>query len=237
MKPKPRLAHPPNAQAGFTIIESLLAIIVVGILIVAIGPVIALSAATRIQARRIEWATQASRTYLDGIQGQTIAPPPLQPVPATTKKNYTDALNSILPPDVTGGLTCAVRTQTGASPTDLGSGYCTTPAPTAQFALYCVDGDNNNACTTDSQRDFLIQAAGVSATGNPTQGYLLGIRVYRADGFKGTDPLKKTDPGATSVKAKTFAGGLGDRKAPIIETITEVIDSDTTFDDLRSIIK
>jgi prepilin-type N-terminal cleavage/methylation domain-containing protein len=54
-------------QAGFTIIESLVAIVVLAILMSAIAPVIVLSTATRIQARRVELATQAAKSYAEGV--------------------------------------------------------------------------------------------------------------------------------------------------------------------------
>lgn len=62
-------------QSGFTIVESLVAIVVVSILMAAVSPVIVLSVATRVQARRVELATQAAKAYIDGIKSGTIAPP------------------------------------------------------------------------------------------------------------------------------------------------------------------
>lgn len=62
-------------QSGFTIVESLMAIVVVGILMTVVAPVIALSVATRVQARRVELATQAARNYIDGVKSGAIAPP------------------------------------------------------------------------------------------------------------------------------------------------------------------
>jgi prepilin-type N-terminal cleavage/methylation domain-containing protein len=73
----------PSSQSGFTIIESLVAVVVVGILLTAIAPVIILSVATRVQARRVELATDAAQTYIDGVRSKTIDPPP------TTGTSYT----------------------------------------------------------------------------------------------------------------------------------------------------
>jgi prepilin-type N-terminal cleavage/methylation domain-containing protein len=64
-----------NNQSGFTIIESLVAIIVVAILMTAISPVIVLSTATRLQSRRVELATQAAKAYIDGITAGNIQAP------------------------------------------------------------------------------------------------------------------------------------------------------------------
>jgi len=60
---------------GYTIIESLVAMIVVSVLMIAIAPVMAYSVATRVQARRVELATQAARTYIDTLRAGAIASP------------------------------------------------------------------------------------------------------------------------------------------------------------------
>ena len=60
------LSH--SRDGGYTIIESLVAMIVVSVLMIAIAPVMAFSVATRVQARRIELATQAARTYIDALR-------------------------------------------------------------------------------------------------------------------------------------------------------------------------
>ena len=59
---------PQSRDGGYTIIESLVAMIVVSVLMIAIAPVMAYSVATRVQARRVELATQAARTYIDGLR-------------------------------------------------------------------------------------------------------------------------------------------------------------------------
>lgn len=59
---------PQSRDGGYTIIESLVAMIVVSVLMIAIAPVMAYSVATRVQARRIELATQAARAYIDALR-------------------------------------------------------------------------------------------------------------------------------------------------------------------------
>ncbi|MEG3970186.1 prepilin-type N-terminal cleavage/methylation domain-containing protein [Microcoleus sp. T2B6] len=59
---------PHSQDGGYTIIESLVAMIVVSVLMIAIAPVMAYSVATRVQARRIELATMAARTYIDALR-------------------------------------------------------------------------------------------------------------------------------------------------------------------------
>ncbi|MEZ2319403.1 MAG: prepilin-type N-terminal cleavage/methylation domain-containing protein [Microcoleus sp.] len=71
-KQQPNL--PQSPEAGYTIIESLVAMIVVSVLMIAIAPVMAYSVATRVQARRMELATQAARTYIDALRVGAIRP-------------------------------------------------------------------------------------------------------------------------------------------------------------------
>jgi prepilin-type N-terminal cleavage/methylation domain-containing protein len=65
---------PQSRDGGYTIIESLVAMIVVSVLMIAIAPVMAFSVATRVQARRVELATQAARTYIDALRTGAIKP-------------------------------------------------------------------------------------------------------------------------------------------------------------------
>ena len=174
-------------ESGFTIIESLIAIIVVAILLVAIAPVLALSVATRVQARRVELATQAAKAYIDGVSSGTIPTP-------TTEINDKKLLN-------------------GAA------------APTQLSDLYCVDLDSGG-CSANSSRDLAVQ--GFRTQGEAKNGYILALRVYRADAFSDSTALTRN---TTTNKAtqNTFTGGLGNRKAPLVEMTTEIVTGKTTF--------
>ena len=88
----------PLSQSGFTIVESLMAMVVVGILMTVVAPVIALSVATRVQARRVELATQSARAYIDGVRAGAIAPP------TTTTNQY--LLDSVAAPTALTDLYC-----------------------------------------------------------------------------------------------------------------------------------
>ncbi len=238
MKLSAHCQHAPRAssEAGLTLIESIAAIVVVAILVVAIGPVIAFSTATRIQARRIEWGTQAARSYLDGVRSGTITPPPIaqhNPTGATGTArllSYVQYLNAVaVPPN--GNLNCDNTT----GPTGMSPGYCTAPAPTNTYALYCIDGDGDGQCRPNL-RDFVVQASGVqrdNGTISPERGYFMAIRVYRTDGFQGSEPLRSSTS-TERAREKTAAGGLGARKLPIFETILEVTPGSATFNDIRN---
>ncbi|WP_449416687.1 hormogonium polysaccharide secretion pseudopilin HpsB [Phormidium nigroviride] len=59
-------------DSGYTIIEAIVAMVVVAVLMIAIGPVLAFSVATRVQARRVELATQAGKAYIDALKAGAI---------------------------------------------------------------------------------------------------------------------------------------------------------------------
>jgi prepilin-type N-terminal cleavage/methylation domain-containing protein len=61
-----------SQDAGYTIIESLVAMIVVSVLMIAIAPVMAYSVAIRVQAKRMEMATQAAKTYIEALRSGAI---------------------------------------------------------------------------------------------------------------------------------------------------------------------
>jgi len=201
--------HPPSAssQSGFTIIESLIAIIVVSILMIGLSPVIVLSVATRVQARRVELATQAARDYVDGVRSGAI------PAPADVINVDQDSLSTAAAPGTT-LPTCGTAGE-----------YCQNDTTAS---LYCVDQDESGGCQDDSAKDMIVQAFRsvyneedadgnvVGVINDPAKGYLLGIRVYRADGFQNDGNL---ETGQTQLASM---GGLGDRKDPLFKLTTEI---------------
>ena len=216
-----------SSQSGFTIVESLVAIVVVSVLMSAIAPVIVLSVATRVQARRVEVATQAAKAYIDGVRTGVIDAP-----------NYTITLNEVNSDKTfnsqrsifadanvpnAGSLPC---------PTTAGNQYCQN---TSTSSLYCIDLDGNG-CSITNFKDIVVQAfrSVNSSSSEANKGYLLGVRVYRADAFNDATSLKKTKQpnGGTLPKQATFTAGLGDRKAPLVEMTTEMVTDKTTFQDL-----
>jgi prepilin-type N-terminal cleavage/methylation domain-containing protein len=224
-------------QSGFTLIECLLAIIVVAILLSAVAPVIVLSIATRLQARRVELASQASQTYIDGVRAGKIQASLINPVP----------LNEVSVDTVTGKRTFTADRATFAAnlppaSSELNASNCLTTNPlypycnTPTSTLYCVDLDGGG-CSNSSSRDLIVQAfrsqssaqalaEGSAANSNDLNriinknGFLLGVRVYRADSFQGG----RTLIGGKGEKDKTFTGGTGlkNLQAPLVEVTTEI---------------
>jgi len=202
--------HPPSAssQSGFTIIESLIAIIVVSILMIGLSPVIVLSVATRVQARRVELATQAARDYVDGVRSGAIDPPGNTVNVGDKNKNLSKFADEAAP-----------NTTLPTCNTNAGQ-YCSDDPNTG---LYCVDRDESGGCENNSAKDMIVQAfRSVYEDGNgdvvndSEKGYLLGIRVYRADGFQNDGNL---ETGQTQLASM---GGLGDRKDPLFKLTTEI---------------
>lgn len=185
-----------SSEAGYTILEGIMAIVVVSVMMIAIGPVIALSVGTRLQAKRTQMATQAARSYIDYVKGLDVDADEHPPV-SSTAVNEVDA-----PP--------------AADTTD----------------LYCVDFDNTGECELDSTVDMYVQGAGYHPTlTDATGGYILGVRVYRANSFAaGVGTLKTEAPSTTVTNA------LGDRTKPLITMTTQVYPEGVNFDALETLL-
>ena len=91
-----------SRDGGYTIIESLVAMIVVSVLMIAIAPVMAFSVATRVQARRMELATQAARAYIDALRTGAIRPTGSTPASQPGFPTFNSELNPPAPQSVTG---------------------------------------------------------------------------------------------------------------------------------------
>jgi len=149
-----------SRDGGYTIIESLVAMIVVSVLMIAIAPVMAFSVATRVQARRMELATQAARTYIDALRTGAIKPS-----------------DKWFPKRASGELADA-QVQTDPNDTycvDMdGDGECKAES-TKDFY---VQGAWRNPDPS------------ITPTDPTSKGYQLLVRVYRADSFAGGIILK-----------------------------------------------
>jgi len=257
----------PSTQSGFTLIECLLAIIIVALLLAAVAPAIVLSAATRLQARRVDMATQAARAYVDGLRAGSIPAPPFVPTapnqanvifldkkktnPASQKNLFDD----VPVPTGSDSWTCTptqpVQNPT-ASPPDPAPVYC--GDANGQVLLYCVSFDGNPCSSKGpgSKKNFVVQAirsVAYNATNTPpydnddlnkgTKGYLLGIRVYRADALDGSGLLRTSvvtdaskNPQGRAKRQLAYTAGVGDRKAPVVELTTEVKGDQTNWKSL-----
>ncbi|WP_293066388.1 MULTISPECIES: hormogonium polysaccharide secretion pseudopilin HpsB [unclassified Moorena] len=196
-----------SSEAGFTIMESLMAMLIITILMLGISPMIVLGVANRVQSRRVELAVQAARAYIDGVRSEAITFP---------EQTVTMDAENILTERNKLAETKAPKPSDLNNKCDKNS-YCNN-----KKILYCVDLDEEAGCSKNSSRDLIIQAFRSIPAGNsskPEKTYFLGVRVYRADAFKDNGDLSIGEKGA---KAKAIGPGLSDRKAPLVEMTTEI---------------
>ncbi|NES65326.1 MAG: type II secretion system protein, partial [Okeania sp. SIO2D1] len=138
-----KMPKPHSSESGYTIMEGLVAMIVVATLMSAIAPVIAISVGTRVQARRIELAAQAARSYIDGVRAGSIPPPEIAAVQPSSIADDIDGPATLVCPN----------------PPDQNA-YCTTTvsAGGVNSQLYCVDGGDGGDCT--GLTDMVVYAVG-----------------------------------------------------------------------------
>ena len=198
---QPQSSSHKSQEAGYTIIESLVAMIVVSVLMIAIGPVMAFSVATRVQAKRIEMATQAATTYIEALRSGALQPP------VGSNTNEFPAKYA----------TANLEASPAPAPSDINK------------KLYCIDKDETSGCQGNSNQDLVVQGYyynNLPANTNPARtGYSLIVRVYRASSFApGVGQLKTQ----TDLKAQqgSTTSGLGNIRAPLVEIRTEIGASD-----------
>jgi prepilin-type N-terminal cleavage/methylation domain-containing protein len=231
------LAFKPKSS-GYTLLESLMALVVVGILITSVAPMLALTTASRVQARRVDQATQALRAYIDGVRGGVI------PIP----QKFVAPI-SVSPPTTPALAFSALAPNFGFPPSPSLSGYPTAPD---RDPGTLVD-TNGNGFSVDDPQDLVIQAirpiafctqgtpavvgppavAAVAAVACPrtvgnqaqidaetliakNEGFQMVLRVYRADAFSGGDTPDLTE------QSNVFIGSIGSRKNPLVSTTVEV---------------
>ncbi len=199
---------------GFTILESLVASVVVSVLLVAITPLVALSVGARVQARRLDLATSAGRGFIDRVTSRAITLTQLRTQQATIR--VTSATNSyffdrVPAPGQPGGIT-----------------------PAALNSLPGVRVDTNgNGFSTDDPQDLVIQPLyndsvfpdpSFRPTGGDGDPFEVAARVYRADAFTGGAnlsgtfvPLQRGEAGgACGQSGTTFGAQLGNRNCPLV---------------------
>ncbi|MEH2310367.1 MAG: hormogonium polysaccharide secretion pseudopilin HpsB [Nostoc sp.] len=229
IKRKQQQVSQSSGESGFTIIESLIALLVVAILLTAIAPVIVLATATRVQSRRVELSTQAAKTFIDGIRTGAITAPSTvitlaAPTSAAPRRVSDVAAVAAVAATGTTPATPAIPAVTGR-PQDYLINTTNMAAPTSATGLYCFNKNgqlNPPDCTSDL---FYIQAGRIVQSTGVNDGYRLGIRVYRADA---DFPLTASTIDTKNTQTP-FTGGLGSRKAPLIEMTTDIGNSTTTF--------
>ncbi|NJK39031.1 MAG: hypothetical protein HC840_30910 [Leptolyngbyaceae cyanobacterium RM2_2_4] len=213
LKPKSMVQ---NLEAGYTIIEGIVAILVVSALLVAIGPAIAYSVGVRVQSKRIELGAQAAKNYVDFVKANSTSAKLLQDFAPGGTVTSLAALNTQVPTGFTGTTT---------------DGY------TTGNALYCVNMDDTPGCQTNSLTDMVVYplrcpGGPIPSGGSITfgdDGYQLYVRTYRANAFDGTT-LRATGQDSVSTNA------IGDKSEPLIQMQTRVTPSDISYNNFSGAI-
>ncbi|WP_152964792.1 hormogonium polysaccharide secretion pseudopilin HpsB [Limnoraphis robusta] len=195
---KKQSSYSRSSESGYSLIEGLIAILIVSFLASAIAPMIAWTVGTRAQAKRIELAAQAGRSYLDFLK----ANPTVANFPGNTSLDAPEA------------------NQLNADCTSE-DGYCNN-----NNQLFCVNFDENPGCQTDSLADMVVQP--IILNGDATNGYALGLRVYRAYSFSSGVGALSTDRQTTSITT-----ALGNVQAPLTTMTTEVLPDGAGFEALQ----
>jgi type II secretory pathway pseudopilin PulG len=174
-RPTDTLDQPHQAEQGLTIIECLVAIVIITLTVVAITPPIMLATATRIQSRKVEKANQVAQGEIDRIRllvergSYQLAELPgdigsntlsVTSPPAATGNPTSSPLYSIAP-----GTTCGITVYPG-----------TTPIAVNNLVRVDVDGD----CEADYVMQVFRTTGYTPNNANPLVPYsfVVGVRVY-----------------------------------------------------------
>jgi prepilin-type N-terminal cleavage/methylation domain-containing protein len=216
LKPQPKTSS--ASDSGFTIIESLLGIVVVAILLAGISPVLVMSTATRVQSRRTEKATQAANTFIDGVRTGSIAEPVLVDGGALAQ------VTAAQPRTLADNLITGAKMQPPGSATDADLYFVRSNGTVCKpFGTGTCIKDPNNPFD-----EFFIQARQIRVQGSgENDGFRLALRVYRGD-VDFSKNLLASD--ANNKKTSSLiAAGLGNRQAPAIERTIDISNIRTSF--------
>ncbi|WP_084544441.1 prepilin-type N-terminal cleavage/methylation domain-containing protein [Chroogloeocystis siderophila] len=158
-----------RSEEGLTLIESLVAIVIIGIVLAAIAPPLLIAAATRVQNQRTEQAMQLAQGEINRIRL------------IVERGSYEKAE---LPP-----ITNATSIKDAPPPTRDTNGYIANSAAITVTRGFTVDIDNNGSA------DFVVQLfrkAGITSSGveNPNStssipnAFQMGVRVYEYQAFQ-----------------------------------------------------
>lgn len=246
-QPTPVLAHPllrhwlrhqhtlPTTRAsiaGLTLLEALVAMIIISVIISVITPPVFIAVATRVYQRKTEQALNIAQQEVDAVR-RTISSGDYN-ADSTSSFFY----EKVLPPTVANGTrldTYTAPTSVCNKPTALPTGqlYCTTPSASIER------GENSGGVggSTDNQSIFYVQV--FRTVGSPLRSndaapgaFRMAVRVY------------EEEPGAgktlgTQQAALTFTTGTANRRGttaqPLAVLYTEVSRGDNGKESLNSI--
>lgn len=214
-----RTAIAQRSDQGLTLIESLIAIVIIAITMVSISPPIFWAVASRVQTQRAEQALKLAQGEIDRVRtiverGDSNDLSNLPPAVADAATNIRTSVSA--PRNApTGVAPSALISIRGGCPAlaNPGTGNLTTSGtPTAIGTFAEIDTDGN--CRTD----YLLQtfrsqgldqngAPFTNATGQTLSGFVMGVRVYAAV----AKPELTAGRGGTQPAALRGTNGLGNQ--------------------------
>jgi len=205
-------------QQGLSLIECLVAIVVVSITLVAITPPLFYITATRVQSRKAEQALQVAQAEVDRVRAVVER----GVYTATDLPAEVSSLNSVpAPTGITpGGVLKSANSSSGCN--------TYTGATVAATLLLPVNTDIDPTNAAACQSQFLVQTFRTAGTPNAkgiTTGFRLGVRVY-AD-----IPLLRQNFGSlqTEQASLKFTSGVGNQHLrPLAVLYSTVVRNDTS---------
>jgi prepilin-type N-terminal cleavage/methylation domain-containing protein len=250
-----------SSESGFTLIESLVAIIVISVTVVAISPPIFWAAATRVQNRRAEQALSIAQGAIDEVRGKVerggvtvlelpeiaspkaggLRPyPPRGPLPKNEwnlMKGITPACNTVK--DIKPAQAAIPATDTTAA----------VPAVPAEKHYPNIDQYLPVDTDGDCKADFLVQIFrndGICSDGPCAASTLppadkkplifsVGVRVYSA--IAKDSPLPTLEPDKAQLIGTTGTGQTGSRPLAVLYSTVVKSDSSTALNRYRELCK
>jgi prepilin-type N-terminal cleavage/methylation domain-containing protein len=201
-----------HSNQGLTLLECIMAIVIVTITVAMITPPIFLAVATRLQNQRAERAMQLAQSEIDRIQL------------IVTRGNY---VNTALPPK---------STATKLADTTAPTGYTTDRSAVSVTQGFAVDIDGGGPdYVIQAFRDAGQASPTSTATDPPLLAFQMGVRVYSIRAFESPSGALQTEPAPLK-----FTSGEGfQRQRPLAVVYTNVTRSDLkdSFDAYRNYLQ
>jgi type II secretory pathway pseudopilin PulG len=201
-----------STESGLTLIESLAAIVIFSMAIVAVTPPIMLSMAARVRAHNAEKAMHLAQGEVDRVRVL------LEALVAEKDEEEFKKLKAQLPPDEDNNRPQEVAAPTGTTTT------CKSNSPPGNAQTACLEADSNFAIQT-----FITNRQ--EPTAGVPEAFWIGVRVYTAGAFSGGGTLTK-DPASLAFSAANNMGSapLAVQYAPII--VSDAPDADVRYRDI-----
>ncbi|MBD2177518.1 hypothetical protein H6F42_11400 [Pseudanabaena sp. FACHB-1998] len=207
-------------DTGFSLLEALVGVAVVSIVIVAIAPMVALSTSARINARRVDQATQAARSYIDAVRGGGINAGVFPNIIVASAPNaqFQYTFESINPPITTN---ISASTTSCAQVTQAVFGVATVKGA-------CVDTNGNGFNVGDPQDLFVQPMRSGPTQSDPNfsdlnnRGFWFAVRVYRSDALTNGLTLK-TGNEPECVRNKLAFANTTSRLCPLVTMRAQIL--------------